>query len=99
MDSVEKQKEKIYELLKQFITEIIGEDIAKELDITPDSIFTKDLEMDSIEIVSFAEKVKAEYGNGIDFNGWLSEMGMDKIISLSIKDIVNFIVDATNSDK
>ncbi len=99
MDTIEKQKEEIFELLKKFITEVIGEDIAEEMDITPDSIFTKDLEMDSIEIVSFAEKVKAVYGETIDFNAWLAEMDMDQLINLSIKDIVNLITNADNSTK
>ncbi len=99
MDSIEQQKEEVFELLKKFITEVVGEDIAEELDITPDSSFTKDLEMDSIEIVSFAEKVKSTYGEGIDFNGWLSEMEMEQLINLSIKDVVNYIVNANNSNK
>ncbi|TWP30956.1 acyl carrier protein [Apibacter muscae] len=99
MDPIEKQKEEVYEQLKKYIIEIIGEDIAEELDISPKSIFTKDLEMDSIEIVSLAEKVKTKYGDVIDFNGWLSEMEMEQLIKLSIEDIVNLIVDALNKDK
>lgn len=99
MDSIEKQKETIFESLKKFITEVIGEDVAEELTIERESVFTRDLEMDSIEIVSFAEKVKATYGDNIDFNGWLSGMDMDQLINLSINDVVNYIVDANNSDK
>lgn len=59
MDSIEKQKEDIFKSLKNFIAEVVGEDVAEELNIEPESVFTRDLEMDSIEIVSFAEKVKA----------------------------------------
>lgn len=71
MDSIElqKQKKEVFELLKKFITEVLGEDIADELDITEDSTFTKDLEMDSIEIVALAEKVRNHYNDDMDFNG------------------------------
>ncbi|MGM5630457.1 acyl carrier protein [Apibacter raozihei] len=96
MDSlnIQQQEEQVFEKLKQFITEVLGEDIADELDITPESIFTKDLEMDSIEIVALAEKVKQEYGDRMDFNEWLSGMDMEQLINLSIGDIVNLIVNA-----
>lgn len=95
MDGITKEEKKtqIYQVLKQFIIDIIGEDVAEEIEITPKSAFTKDLEMDSIEIVAFAEKVKAKYGDGIDFTTWLSEMDLDDLINLKIEDIINYIAD------
>jgi len=69
-----KQKEDIFEQLKQFISEIIGTDVVEELNITYDSIFTKDLEMDSIEILAFAEKVNNYYGKTIDFTTYIQKM-------------------------
>lgn len=83
--------EEIFNLLKQFITEVIGEEFVEEMDITPSSSFTKDLEMDSIEIVAFSEKVKAHFGEHIDFTGWLSNMDLDQLINLNLNDIINYI--------
>ena len=81
----------ILHVLKQFITEVIGEEFAEDLEITPQSSFTKDLEMDSIEIVAFSEKVKAHFGQNIDFTGWLSNMDLDEIIQLNLGDITKYI--------
>lgn len=92
-DLINKQ-ERIFEQLKQFISEVIGADVAEELNITKESIFTKDLEMDSIEIVAFAEKVKNYYGKNIDFTGWLSGLDLDELINLSLATIVIFISNA-----
>ena len=83
--------EEIFSTLNQFITEVIGEEFVEEMDITPASSFTKDLEMDSIEIVAFSEKVKAHFGENIDFTGWLSNMDLDEIIQLKLEDIINYI--------
>jgi acyl carrier protein len=83
-------------VLKQFITEVIGEEFVEEMDIDMDSSFTKDLEMDSIEIVSFSEKIKAHYGEQIDFTGWLSGMDLDQLINLNLGMIVNYIDNARN---
>jgi len=75
----EKSKEIIHEQLLQFVTEIIGSDVVEELNITKESIFTKDLEMDSIEIVAFAEKVRVQYGTGVDFTSWISNMELEAL--------------------
>lgn len=84
-------REELFTLLKGFITEVIGEEFAEEMDITPESSFTKDLEMDSIEIVSFSEKIKAHFGDQIDFTGWLSSMDLDELIDLDLSMIINYI--------
>jgi acyl carrier protein len=83
--------DEIFDVLNQFITEVIGEEFVDEMDISPDSSFTKDLEMDSIEIVAFSEKVKLHFGENINFTGWLSNMDLDEIISLKLSDIINYI--------
>ncbi|WP_313090583.1 acyl carrier protein [Chryseobacterium flavum] len=83
--------EELFTLLKGFITEVIGEEFVEEMDITPESSFARDLEMDSIEIVSFSEKIKAHFGNQIDFTGWLSSMDLDELINLDLNMIINYI--------
>ncbi|WP_312288147.1 acyl carrier protein [Chryseobacterium gleum] len=83
--------EELFTLLKGFITEVIGAEFVEEMDITPKSSFTKDLEMDSIEIVSFSEKIKAHFGDQIDFTGWLSSMDLDQLINLDLSMIINYI--------
>lgn len=100
MDAIgQQEKDLLFLELKQFISEIIGPDIVEELDITKDSTFAKDMEMDSIEIVAFAEKVKAKFGNEIDFAGWLSAMNLDQLVNLSLNDIINYIVDVNSKNK
>ncbi|WP_257667607.1 acyl carrier protein [Parapedobacter tibetensis] len=81
----------VFDTLKGFITEVIGEEFMEDLDITPQSSFTKDLEMDSIEIVAFSEKVKTHFGEQIDFTGWLSSMDLDELIALNLDDIISYI--------
>ncbi len=97
--TITKEKEQVFGVVKQFVSDIIGNEIAAELDITPESNFTKDLEMDSIELVSLAEKIRVEYGEKIDFVQWLSGMDLDRIIKLNISDIVDYIVNVNYSNK
>ena len=83
--------EEILAVLQGFITEVIGEEFVEDIDIKMETSFTKDLEMDSIELVSFSEKVKRHFGQQIDFPGWLSGMDIDEMIGLTISDIIKFI--------
>lgn len=83
--------EEIFAVLKSFIEEILGEDFKDMVDIRMDSSFTSDLELDSIEIVAFSEKVKLYYGAQIDFTGWLSNKDLNELIALKVDDIVQYI--------
>jgi acyl carrier protein len=94
----QKEQDEIFEQLKQFISEIIGADVVEELNISYDSVFSKDLEMDSIEIVTFAEKVNKYYGKNIDFISLLYNMELEKLMKLTLGDIVNFIDDAVKKN-
>lgn len=83
--------EDTFAVLKTFIEEIIGEDFKDEIDIRRDSSFTADLELDSIEIVAFSEKVKLHFGSKLDFTGWLSNMDLDGLIALKLSDVIEYI--------
>jgi len=77
--------------LAGFLREVIGEDWAEEVDITTETSFSADLELESIEFVALAEKLQGHYGTSVDFVGWLSDKEIDEIISLKVGDVVEFI--------
>lgn len=95
MDAVALKKElsseEVFLILKQLIIETVGEEFAEDLSITKESSFTSDLEMDSIEIIGFSEKVKEYFGEKVDFTGWLSNMDLDEIIQLDLARVTQFI--------
>jgi acyl carrier protein len=64
------------------IREVIGEDWDLDEEITMETSFSDDLELESIEFVSLAEKIQAEYGDSVDFVTWLSSKELDEIIAL-----------------
>lgn len=94
-----KNSEAVFLQLKQFVSEIIGHDVIDEIGMSRESIFTRDLEMDSIEVVAFAEKVKKKYGHEIDFISWISSMEFQDLYNLSVGQVVDFIANGNNSSK
>jgi len=91
--------EAVFNQLKQYIADIIGEDVVEQIGVTQESIFTKDLEMDSIEIVSFAEKVKGKYGREAEFISWLSSMEFQDLLNLSAGQVTEYIANGNYSNK
>ena len=81
----------ILNTLAGFIKDVIGEEWADNIQVTPETSFNLDLEMESIEVVEFAEKVKLHYGDRVDFVGWLSGMELDQIINLKVGEVVEYI--------
>ena len=83
--------EQVFEFLRQAIAEVIGEEAASLVEIRYGSQFIKDLEMDSIQIVAFGEKVNDRYGATVDFVGWLSNKPIRKLLKLTVGDVAEFI--------
>lgn len=82
----------VLEEVARMVREVIGEDWADEVPITMETSFAHDLELESIEFVALAERLKARYGKGVDFAGWLSGMELKQIIELRVGELVGFIV-------
>ena len=77
--------------IADLIQEVIGEDWDLEEEITLETTFSEDLELESIEFVALAEKMQESFGDDVDFVSWLSEKELDEVINLKVGDVVEFI--------
>jgi acyl carrier protein len=87
--------EQVLDEVTEMIREVVGDDFLPS-EITMETSFSEDLELESIEFVALAEKMQARYGKEVDFTGWLSGMELDRILGLRAKDLVDFIVRSTS---
>lgn len=84
--------ESVLALVAKLVREVIGEDWANDLDITMATSFSDDLELESIEFVSLAERLKEVFGERVDFAGWLARMDLQEIIDLKVGTLTEYIV-------
>ncbi len=84
-------REVVFEKVKGFIAEVIGEDFIDEYVIERTSTFTGDLEMESIELVEFSEKIKTTFGEEVGFAAWLSNLELERLVSLSVNDVLDYL--------
>jgi len=76
------------------IREVIGDDGGLGPPITLETSFNRDLELESIEFVALAEKLRDHYGAGVDFAGWLAGKELEEILELKVGELVALIVRA-----
>jgi acyl carrier protein len=84
--------EEVLSEVARLVREVIGEDWAEDVPITMATSIARDLELESIEFVTLAERLKERFGRSIDLAGWLAGMELNQIIELKVGELVEFIV-------
>ena len=87
----ERADDEVLQSVARIIREVIGEDWAEDVAIEMQTSFAKDLELESIEFVVLAERLKAKYGRSVDFAGWLATMELEQILALRVGQLVELI--------
>jgi acyl carrier protein len=91
LDTATTDTDAIVETIARLVHEVIGEDIDFDLDISADSSFSEDIELESIEFVALGEQLQLTYGEKIDLVGWFGELDLDEIIDLTVGELAEFI--------
>ena len=84
------------DVVRGMLVDVIGPEYLIGLDIELETAFDADLELESLEFVSLAERLQLHYGEQIDFVAWLGTMELDEIIALTVGDLVRFIDSSTD---
>ncbi|MCM3885416.1 phosphopantetheine-binding protein [Frankia sp. R82] len=79
------------------VRDVIGEEYAFDMDITMDTSFGDDLELESIEFVALADRLRERYGAAVDFVGFLATRDVDQVINMRIGEVVEFVVDSQST--
>lgn len=59
--------------------------------ITPNARLEVDLGMESIELLALAELLQSRYGERVDLPAFVAGLDIDRIIGLSVADLVDFV--------
>jgi len=63
-----------------------------DAEITMDTKFHDDLELESIDLVGLSGQLREHYGDKINFAAFIAERGLEEIIQLTVGDLVGYIV-------
>lgn len=84
----------VFDVVVSMVRQTIAEDWIEDMEITPDTRFNQDLELESIEFVKVADALNRYFGSQVDMQSWLSGKSIHELIRLSVGDLVEFITDA-----
>jgi acyl carrier protein len=86
--------DEVHQTVIRIIIDVVGEEFYEEFEIGLDCSFAEDIELESTEVLQIGEQLIETYGEKVDFVQWLADMQVTELISLTLRDVVNFIVTA-----
>lgn len=85
-------KQHVLVAVTEMLTEVIGEDELLMVDeVTMDTSFNDDLELESIEFVALAEELTERYGEQVDFVSWIADLELDALVTMTVGQLVEFV--------
>lgn len=80
--------------LSAMVREVLGEyELGEDVEITADTTFFGDLELESIDLVVLAGHLEARYGSQVTIAEFIAALELDEIIGLTFGRLVDYVVD------
>ena len=86
----------ILSCVRRHLGDVIGDPELLFTDITMETKFGSDLELESIEFVALASHLTTEFGDRVNFVEFLSMKDVDEIVSLTVGDLVRYVAICLN---
>jgi acyl carrier protein len=73
------------------LVQVLGEEFLIDGPITPDTSFSDDLALESIEFVELSEKLQEHYGERVSLVAFIADMDIDAITAITVGQLVGYI--------
>lgn len=83
----------------RMLTEVVGEDFLLDVEVGPDTTFSGELALESIEFVALVDRLRGHYGDRVDFPRFIAGLGLDEIMGLTVGDVVRHIESAQRAQR
>ncbi|MEV7036948.1 acyl carrier protein [Amycolatopsis sp. NPDC051061] len=82
-----------FDIVAELLTELVGDVLG--IEITPETTFHEDLQLESIDLVTFASILTEHFGAEVNLAEYLAEQDLDDVIGLTVGDIARFVGERT----
>ena len=76
----------------RMLRDVLGEYGLDDAEITMDTLFHDDLELESIDLVTLSAALREHYGDTVNFAAFIADRGLEEIIALNVGDLVRHVV-------
>jgi acyl carrier protein len=84
--------DEVHQTVVNTIVEVVGQEFYEESEITLESTFSEDVELESTEVMEIAERLMETYEDKVDFVAWFGEMELEDLVDLTLRDLIEFMV-------
>ncbi|MGV9359569.1 phosphopantetheine-binding protein [Amycolatopsis sp. NPDC003731] len=84
-----------FDVVAELLAELVGDTEVLGVEITPDTTFHEDLQLESIDLVTFASILAEHFGPAVNLAEYLAEKDLDDVIGLTVGDIARFVGERT----
>lgn len=74
------------------LRDLLAEYGLDDAEITMDTTFHDDLELESVDLVALSGQLREHYGDRVNFATFIAERDLDEIIALTVGELVRYIV-------
>jgi acyl carrier protein len=78
--------------LSEMLRVLLEEYGLDDAEITMETTFHDDLELESVDLVALSGQLREHYGERVNFAAFIAERDLDEIIALTIGELVRYIV-------
>lgn len=78
--------------LSGMLRELLEEYGLDDAEITMDTTFHDDLELESVDLVALSGQLREHYGERVNFATFIAERDLEEIIALTVGELVRYIV-------
>ncbi|MEU0805299.1 acyl carrier protein [Streptomyces sp. NPDC005970] len=80
------------------LREVLGEYGLDDAEITMDTLFHDDLQLESIDLVTLTASLREHYGDTVNFAAFIADRGLEELIALTVGDLVRHVVASLSAE-
>ncbi|MCW1249513.1 phosphopantetheine-binding protein [Acaricomes phytoseiuli] len=88
--------EQVLAEISSILSDMVQEYGLDDVEITRETSFQEDLELESIDLVSFGGKLREHYGSRVNFAAFFGSLDLDEIIEMRVGRLVDYVVACLN---
>jgi len=73
------------------LADVLGPEFLVDTQITPETSFSDDLALESIEFVELSEKLQRHYGERVNLVAFIADMDIDDIMAITVGQLVGYV--------
>jgi acyl carrier protein len=81
----------VFDQIADLVREVVGEDFLLDQEITPDTSFSHDLALESIEFVELSERLQEHYGQRANLATFIADMDIDAITEITVGELAGYV--------